>query len=306
MAKYIAHSSIDERGKIAGGKAGDQTTKEVCIRTFYDKPFTEVLRIENKEVREQFANNMIDCANNDNVGYDQGDRNTLLAEAEKVGFDFSKIKVKCECDCSSLATVCILGAIYKVLGKAAYEKAKAILYGGNNCATTSTLKSRLQSVGVIKVTVYTSTTYTRGTSKAVYGDIYNKPGSHVIAYIDDGKKRVKNDGFSQEVQDWQNAAIKDGFKFPKFGADGEWGDECEDVAKVAVVKQRYDKNKKPVYKYPNLTRIVQNKCGFTGKDVDGKCGDDTGDGIEAYQEANGLEPDRCVGLNTWKDMLSVE
>lgn len=192
MAKYIAHSSIDERGKISGGSAGDQTGKEVCIRAFYDKPFTEVLRIENKEVREQFANNMIDCTNNSNVGYDQGGRNTILTEAEKVNFDFLKIATKCESDCSSIVTACVLGAIYKVLGKDAYLKAKAVLVVSGNCATTSTLKTRLQNVGVIKITVYTSTTYTRGTSKAVYGDIYNKPGSHVVAYIDDGNKRTSS------------------------------------------------------------------------------------------------------------------
>ena len=28
----IGHASIDENGKITGGKAGDQTGKEVCIR----------------------------------------------------------------------------------------------------------------------------------------------------------------------------------------------------------------------------------------------------------------------------------
>ena len=296
MAKYIAHSSIDERGKISGGQAGDQPTKEVCIRTWYDKPFTELIRIENKEVREQFANNMIDCANNDNVGYDQNGRNTLLAEAEKVNFDFSKIKVKCESDCSSLATICILGAIYKVLGKEAYLKAKAILVAGGNCATTRNLKSRLQSVVVINVTVYTSTAYTRSTSKAVYGDIYNKPGSHVVAYIDDGKKRVKNDKFSQEVQDWQNAAISDGFEFPKYGADGEWGAECESVAKKCVVKKRL------LYYYPNATRIVQRKLGVN---VDGKCGNNTKSAIMEYQRQNGLKADGCVGLNTWKKLLGV-
>lgn len=305
MAKYIAHSSIDERGKISGGQAGDQTGKEVCVRVWYDKPFTQVLRIEKKEVREQFANNMIDCANNDNIGYDQGGRNSLLKEAIKVNFDFAKIDVKCEGDCSSTITTCILGAIYKLLGKKAYEEAYAILVVDGNCATTSTLSSRLRKLQMIKVTLYTSSAYTRGTSKAVYGDIYNKPSSHVVCYIDDGKKRVKNHEFSQEVQDWQKAAIADGFKFPKYGADGEWGEECESVAKIAVVKQRFDKNGHPVYKYPNLTKIVQRKCGFTGKDVDGDCGPNTGDGIERYQAQNGLTNDRCVGLNTWKDMLGV-
>ena len=220
MAKYIAHSSIDERGRISGGQAGDQTKKEVCIRTWYNFAATQVIRITHEEIRIQFANNMIDCANNDNIGYDQGGRNTLLTEAEKVGFDFSKIKVKCECDCSSLATICILGAIYKILGKDAYLKAKEVLVVKGNCATTSTLKTRLQNVGVIQVKVYNQTAYTRGTSNAVYGDIYNKPGSHVVCFIDNGKKRVlvddelkfkyraktKEDGWLPEVNDLEDYA----------------------------------------------------------------------------------------------------
>lgn len=303
MAKYISHSSIDEKGKISGGQSGDQTKKEVCIRTWYDKPFAEVLRIDNKEVREQFANNMIDCANNDNVGYDQNQRNTILTQAEKVNFDFSKIKTPCESDCSSLVTVCVLGAIYKVFGKSAYEKAKAILVVRGNCATTRDIKSKLQKA--ISVTVYTSIAYTRGTSNAVYGDIYNKSGSHVVCYIDDGKKRKKNSKYSQKVYEWQKAAISDGFSFPKYGADGEWGAECESVAKVAIVKERKDKKSKAIYKYPNLTRIVQSSIGFTGKDVDGKCGSVTGNGIKVYQRNNGLVVDGCVGLNSWKKILGV-
>lgn len=189
MAKYIAHSSIDERGRISGGQAGDQTGKEVCIRTWWDFA-TQVLRIEDEKVRVQFGNNMIDCANNNNIGYDQGGRNSLLTQAIKVNFDFSKIAVKCEGDCSSTVTACLLGAIYKVLGKEAYEKAYAVLVVSGNCATTSTLSARLRKLTMIKVSLYTSTTYTRGTSKAVFGDIYNKPSSHVVAYVEDGKKIV--------------------------------------------------------------------------------------------------------------------
>ena len=116
------------------------------------------------------------------------------------------------------------------------------------------------------------------------------------------KPVVKNNGFSQEVQDWQNAAIKDGFKFPKYGADGKWGSECESVAKVAIVKERKDKNGKAIYKYPNLTKIVQKKV---GADVDGKFGDESGDKVEIYQGKNGLTEDRCVGLNTWKKILNA-
>lgn len=188
MAKYIAHASIDENGKISGGKAGDQSKKEVCIRTMYYKPWNCVLRIENEAVRNQFANNMIDIANNENIGYDQGGRNTLLAEAQKVNFDFSKITVKCECDCSSAITICVLGAIFVVLGEAAYLEAYEILVVSGNCATTRTLKTRMKKLNMVSVTVYTSTTYISSISKALFGDIYLKEGSHVVCYIDDGNK----------------------------------------------------------------------------------------------------------------------
>ncbi len=98
------------------------------------------------------------------------------------------------------------------------------------------------------------------------------------------------------VKEWQLAAIADGFRFPKYGADGEWGDECASVARNAIIKRRL------VYRYKNLTRIVQKAVGVT---VDGKCGKDTHNAIIAYQKKHGLAPDGEVGLNTWKKILEV-
>lgn len=296
MAKYIAHASIDERGKIAGGAAGDSTKKEVCIRTWYSKAWKYVLRIKNEKVRIAFANNMIDIAKNDKIGYDQNQRNTLLTQAKKVNFDFSKISVKCECDCSSAVTIAYLAAVWKALGEAQYNKAYKILVVNGNCATTSTLRSRLNKLEAI--TIYSSRTYVAGTSKAVFGDIYIKEGSHVVAFINDGKKVT---GKENKVLEFQKAAIKDGFEFPKYGPDGEWGGECEDVAKAALIKKRTEDGK-AVYKYPNLTMIVQRAVGV---DDDGKCGNDTAEAIGAYQRKHGLIDDECCGLKTWKVILGV-
>lgn len=33
---HIVHASINEKGKTTGGKSGDQTGKEICIRNYYD------------------------------------------------------------------------------------------------------------------------------------------------------------------------------------------------------------------------------------------------------------------------------
>lgn len=100
------------------------------------------------------------------------------------------------------------------------------------------------------------------------------------------------------VLEWQKAAIKDGFKFPKYGADGKWGAECESVAKKAVVKKQIIG-----YKYPELTKIVQKVVGVT---VDGKCGSKTKTAIKTYQKQNGLTADGCVGLKTWKKILGIK
>lgn len=103
---------------------------------------------------------------------------------------------------------------------------------------------------------------------------------------------------SAAVKAWQNAAIKDGFKFPKYGADGAWGSECISVAKNAICKYRSSG-----YKYNNLTKIVQKKVGVT---ADGLFGVQTRAAVISYQKKNDLTPDGCVGLNTWKKILGVK
>jgi peptidoglycan hydrolase-like protein with peptidoglycan-binding domain len=99
-----------------------------------------------------------------------------------------------------------------------------------------------------------------------------------------------------KVLEWQKAAIKDGFKFGKYGADGKWGKECETIAKAAVCKKRL------TYKYKNLTKIVQAAVGVA---ADGKFGNGTKTAVIKYQKKHGLTADGCVGLSTWKKILNV-
>lgn len=113
----------------------------------------------------------------------------------------------------------------------------------------------------------------------------------------DTQKKVVANNDANYVEEWQNAAIKDGFKFPKFGADNNWGSECEAVAKKAICKKRL------VYKYKNLTKIVQR---IVGVKADGKFGKDTKRAVIEWQRKHQLIADGEVGIDTWKKMLGVK
>lgn len=103
------------------------------------------------------------------------------------------------------------------------------------------------------------------------------------------------------VLEFQKAAIADGFKFPKYGADGKWGNECVAVAKKNSVKLRCV-GKSYSYKYKNLTKLVQKAVGST---VDGLYGEDTYAAVVRFQKSKGLYADGVVGLNTWRAILGV-
>ncbi len=105
------------------------------------------------------------------------------------------------------------------------------------------------------------------------------------------------DNTPNKVKDWQLAAIDDGFKFAKYGADGKWGSECVAVAKKAVCKKR------ATYKYKSLTKIVQRAVGVA---VDGKFGKNTRTAVINWQKLVGLTPDGCVGPESWKKLLGVK
>jgi hypothetical protein len=57
--KQIVHAAINEKGKITGGKSGDQTGKEIWVRSYYNHPWKSVLRFTEemtvKEFQKAFA-----------------------------------------------------------------------------------------------------------------------------------------------------------------------------------------------------------------------------------------------------------
>ena len=126
---------------------------------------------------------------------------------------------------------------------------------------------------------------------AEYLGIKQKPTESVKKPVETPKK-----GKRISVLEWQKAAIKDGFSFPQYGADGYWGAECEMVARQAVVMWR------STFIYRNLTKLVQEYLGIT---ADGLCGEETDEAIAKWQRKNDLVADGAVGIRSWNKMLGV-
>lgn len=171
MAVKIGHSSIDENGKAHGGKAGDSTQKEVCVRTWYNGSWHTVLRAKDKNVAEKMAKACEAGCANKNIGYDQYQRNTLRTQAQAVQYDLSKITVPCECDCSSFMAVCAECAGVN------------IPYNGKNAPTTSTMVKAFKSTN--KFEVLTDSKYMTSDAHLKRGDILVKSG-HTVMVLENG------------------------------------------------------------------------------------------------------------------------
>lgn len=239
MAVRIGHASINENGRATGGAAGDQTGKEICIRNWYAKDWKVLLRAKDPAVRRKIAASCIAACNNENLGYDQSGRNTGLQEAKKVGWDFAKITKKAEFDCSSLASACVQAA-----GVTVWEV-------GTNAPTTRTLEKVLTATGAFEA--LRDEKYLTGTDYLLEGDLLLKPGSHVVMVLDNGAKAAPDEAVhtkkpeqiriyysvrlplltkgmeGEDVRTMQQLLLYKGYELPRYGADGEYGDETENA-----------------------------------------------------------------------------
>ena len=96
----ISNSGSDQNGRASGGRAGDQTGSEWKIRTWYNRPWDCVLRYPDRSVANLIAQLAIEAADNNLIGYDQGQRNTYWQHLKASNFRPSQITIACEADCS--------------------------------------------------------------------------------------------------------------------------------------------------------------------------------------------------------------
>lgn len=164
----IGHASIDENNRTKNGRAGDQTGKEVCIRSYYDKNWDYVLRPKTTSLANNSAKACESMCNNPCIGYDQNERNSLINYLELLDWNYTAIKKDTECDCSSFMTACALCA------------GARIAYKGN-APTTRTMVARFKESGSYDAFQFVSPKH----SNLKRGDILVKEGSHTVMVLDD-------------------------------------------------------------------------------------------------------------------------
>ena len=210
MSIKIGHASIDENGKIAGGKVGDQTTREICVREWYNKPWNVYLECTDLSLAKSAAEWMEKICNDKDFGYDQNERWSGYQSIKKNGFKTSGAKG--EFDCSSLVISCYIFAGLEMSPDG---------YTGN-------LKSKLLRSG--KFVAYTDSTHLLSDTLAKRGGIYLSEGHHVVMVLEDGKKNyiptktVTPDSSMEDIK-WSQEKLNQVLPewFPKLKVDGSYG-----------------------------------------------------------------------------------
>ena len=165
MAIICGWASKSENNSTVG-KRGDQTGSEVKIGNYYFFSQDVLIRFKSIAKRKKAAKAMEALCKNENIGYSQADRTSLLAECNKIGWNIDKIdKIGlCNCDCSMLVVCAINFAYGKMLVK-------------NSTTTTletNTVKAFPKKFEKIKITKDT---------QFKLGDMPLKAGRHVIMVI---------------------------------------------------------------------------------------------------------------------------
>lgn len=110
MSIKVGSARIDENGKISGGAVGDQTGSEVSTQAYYmHSKGWYLLRPKDVSVANAIAKAMQNACDNDNIGYCQGHRTTVISQLQKYG-SMVAIAEKTEADCSSLVRGCCIEA----------------------------------------------------------------------------------------------------------------------------------------------------------------------------------------------------
>lgn len=169
MSYKIVHCSIDEHGHISGGAAGDQTGRECCVRDYYKKDWTELLRYPDITIARQALAIAFALAESNLVGYNQSKRNDLYNVLDSMNWNVDKFlnsKIKTSADCSSFVY-----AVYCCLLKE--------LRGQSNAPTTRTARQFYNKMGF---DLYINKKYITNPDNFLEGDLINCSGHHIVMF----------------------------------------------------------------------------------------------------------------------------
>ena len=225
MSVKIGSARIDENGNAKGGKAGDQTGREVSTQSWYKHAKGwRVFRAKNPAVADKIAQDMQWACDNRHIGYDQGQRLSLYDVAKPLGFNCKLVKTKCETDCSALVRVCCAYAGISLPNFRTPTEPAALLDSG--------------AFEELKGSKYTDTDkYLRR------GDILvTRSQGHTVVVLTNGSKvsgdnpddaGLRRGDEGPEVEAMQRLLLKwDPDCLPEYGADGEFGGETEKAVKA--------------------------------------------------------------------------
>lgn len=224
MAVKIGSARIDENGRARGGKAGDQTGKEVSTQSWYKhSKGWRVFRAKDPAVAEKIAQDMQWACDNKHIGYDQGQRLTLYEVSKPLGFNCKKVATNCETDCSALVRVCCAYAGVML----------------PNFRTPSEPAALLDSGAFVELK---GAKYTDSSAYLKRGDILvTRTQGHTVVVLTNGSKADKDDPTDTSlkrgdegpaVREMQALLLKwDPRCLPEYGADGEFGEETEKAVK---------------------------------------------------------------------------
>lgn len=235
MSVIVGSARIDENGRATGGKAGDQTSKEVSTQSWYlSSKGWRVFRAKDPAVAEKIAQCMERACANSHIGYDQSQRNSLYSEAAKVGFDTAKVTKDVETDCSALVRVCCAFAGITSLPA--------------DFRTGNMPKNLLATGAFVELT---GSKYTEQSSYLGRGDILvTKTSGHTVVVLSNGSKyegnvtpivyslgdrTLKHGMEGADVKLMQEYLLKLGYDLGKWGADADFGD-CTEIALKAFQK----------------------------------------------------------------------
>lgn len=289
MATKCGWASIDENGKAKGGKGGDQTGKEVKTGNWYNFNQTIVYRFKDRAKAKKYAQFIKNACANNNIGYDQWQRESLYTQLKKVNMDVTKVKTPCECDCSTLVSAGLIAVGINV----PYNM------------RTATLAQYLPKTG--EFTELKDSKYLTSGDYLMTGDIINRPAHHVITALEDGcKANVSRETLTAKeevVADLQSALNRD--YNTSLAVDGKYGPKTQACLKSHNIK----KGTNGKYSVKWLQKTL-NKLGITDEDgnklsVDGDFATKTLSAVKKLQKKLKITQDGEVGTGTVSAMLKL-